>query len=136
MGNGTKIKMAEKRVGGGTPLDAIRLEEKRIALRRALKREYMRQCFEPKNMMEGKRVFDSAFYRFNAIQNSSEHLVRSNARNFGMWCFYFAIPTIFLWQHFHKDCLKYEQDCRDGKVAINANQRRHFVHVVEKMFFI
>merc|ERR1739844_720296 len=95
-----KIKMAEKRVGGGTPLDAIRLEE--------------------------KRVFDAAFYRFNAIQNSSEHLVRQNARNFGLWCVYFAIPTYFLWQHFHKDCLKYEQDCRDGKIAINANNRRHF----------
>ena len=34
-------------VGGGTPLSEIRLEEKRVALRRALKREYMKQGYDP-----------------------------------------------------------------------------------------
>merc|ERR1711981_517196 len=122
----TLVKLAENRVGGGTPVSEIRLEEKRIALRRALKREYMKQSFEPENVMSGKRVFDAAFYRFNSIQNSSELLVRQNFRNFGLYCCYFIIPTYLLWKHYTKECEQNERDIRDGKIAINAMSRRHF----------
>ena len=80
-----------------------RLEEKRIALRRALKREYMKQYWDPKNMEAGKRVFDSAFYRFNAIQNSNELLVRNNFRQFGIFCATFIIPVILITKHMQKD---------------------------------
>merc|ERR1712018_513461 len=114
-----KIKMGDSQSGGGTPLSEIRLEEKRIALRRALKREYMRQHFEPENVMAGKRVFDAAFYRFNAIQNSGEILVRANFRNFGLWCLYFIVPVYLLWKHYTIECRQWEKDCRDGKIAIN-----------------
>ena len=80
-----------------------RLEEKRIALRRALKREYMKQYWDPENMKNGKRVFDSAFYRFNAVQNSTELLVRHNARQFGILCATFIIPVILITKHMQKD---------------------------------
>merc|ERR1712025_946791 len=122
----TLVKMAENRVGGGTPLSEIRLEEKRIALRRALKREYMRQTYEPENVISGKRLFDAAFYRFNSIQNSSEILVRQSFRNFFLYLLYFPIPTYLLWKHYTNDCLQWEKDIREGKIAINAPARQHF----------
>ena len=83
-------------VGGGTPLSEIRLEEKRVALRRALKREYMKQGYDPagSNATGGKRVFDAAFYRWGAIHNSQEILVRSSVRNFGIYFATFIIPVI------------------------------------------
>ena len=83
-------------VGGGTPLSEIRLEEKRVALRRALKREYMRQGYDPagSNATGGKRVFDAAFYRWSAIHNSQEILVRQTVRNFGVYAITFIIPVI------------------------------------------
>ena len=62
-------------VGGGTPLSEARLEEKRRVLRRALKKEYMNQRFNPEMYPSGRRVFDTAFMRWNALQNSSDILV-------------------------------------------------------------
>jgi len=116
--------MAEQ-AGGGTPLNEIRLEEKRIALRRALKREYMRQAYHPENIEQGKRVFDAAFYRFNAIQNSTEYMVRNKGRTFGMWCLTFLIPVVLMTRQGLKDYHRYDKDCRAGKVAINHPQRKY-----------
>ena len=62
-------------VGGGTPLSEARLEEKRRVLRRALKKEYMNQRFNPAMHPSGRRVFDTAFARWSALQNSSDVLV-------------------------------------------------------------
>ena len=62
-------------VGGGTPLSEARLEEKRRVLRRALKKEYMNQRYNPEMYPSGRRVFDTAFMRWSAIQNSSDVLV-------------------------------------------------------------
>ena len=72
------------------------MEEKRVALRRALKREYMKQGYDPagSNATGGKRVFDAAFYRWSAIHNSQEILVRSSVRNFGIYFATFIIPVI------------------------------------------
>ena len=91
-------------VGGGTPLSEIRLEEKRVALRRALKREYMRQGYDPAGSnATGKRVFDSAFYRWSAIHNSQEILVRNSVRNFGVYAVTFIIPVIVFAKILNRD---------------------------------
>ena len=42
----------------------------------------------------GKRVFDAAFYRWGAIHNSQEILVRQTVRNFGVYAITFIIPVI------------------------------------------
>ena len=42
----------------------------------------------------GKRVFDAAFYRWGAIHNSQEILVRQSVRNFGVYAITFIIPVI------------------------------------------
>merc|ERR1712062_286330 len=93
-----KIKMGDSQSGGGTPLSEVRLEEKRIALRRALKREYMRQYYGPENQgYTGKQVFDAAFHRYNALQNSQVKMVKMNFGNFLIWAGTFAIPTYIAW---------------------------------------
>ena len=74
-------------------MSEIKLEEKRVALRRALKREYMRQAYHPENIMSGKRVFDAAFYRWSAIHNSQEILVRRNWRAMAIYFGTFILPV-------------------------------------------
>merc|ERR1712051_33011 len=115
-----KIKMAD-RVGGGTPLSEIRLEEKRVALRRALKREYMKQGYNPAG---GKRVFDAAFYRWSAIHNSQEILVRSSVRNFGIYFATFIIPVIIGTKIINSDMMNFEKGIRDGKIGLNDPSRK------------
>ena len=58
------------------------LEEKRNVLRRALKREYIKQRFDPKHYggQSGPQVFDAAFMRWNALQNSNDYMMKLNAR--------------------------------------------------------
>merc|ERR1712088_694349 len=119
-----KIKMAD-RVGGGTPLSEIRLEEKRVALRRALKREYMRQGYDPAGSnATGKRVFDAAFYRWSAIHNSQEILVRSSVRNFGIYFATFIIPVIIVTKIINSDMMNCEKSIRDGKIGLNDPSRK------------
>ena len=80
------------------------MEEKRVALRRALKREYMRQGYDPAGSnATGKRVFDSAFYRWSAIHNSQEILVRNTVRNFGVYAVTFIIPVIVFAKILNRD---------------------------------
>ena len=64
-------------VGGGTPPYERMLEAKRDVLRRALKREYMKQRFDPKHYggQTGPQVFDTAFMRWNALQNSADYMM-------------------------------------------------------------
>merc|ERR1739844_40514 len=119
-----KIKMAD-RVGGGTPLSEIRLEEKRVALRRALKREYMRQGYDPAGSnATGKRVFDAAFYRWSAIHNSQEILVRNTVRNFGVYAVTFLIPVIVFAKILNRDQTEFERGCRAGEIGLNHPTRK------------
>ena len=57
---------------------------------------------------QGKRVFDAAFYRFNAIQNSTEYMVRNKGRTFGMWCLTFLIPVVLMTRQGLKDYVSIE----------------------------
>lgn len=77
----------------GINVAEAKLEEKRMALRRALKREYLRQAFDPQAYPSGRRVFDTAMYRFAALQNSSANYVVQNARNFFMYLGVFWVPV-------------------------------------------
>ena len=107
-------------VGGGTPLSEIRLEEKRVALRRALKREYMRQGYDPAGSnATGKRVFDSAFYRWSAIHNSQEILVRNTVRNFGVYAVTFIIPVIVFAKILNRDQVNVQKLLYTGSVMAN-----------------
>ena len=87
--------------GGGTPLSEVRLEEKRIALRRALKREYMSQYYGPRQGFEGKAVFDAAFYRWNALQNSQSKMVKMNFGNFLIWVGTCGLPVYLSWKWYN-----------------------------------
>ena len=108
-------------VGGGTPLSEIRLEEKRVALRRALKREYMRQGYDPAGSnATGKRVFDAAFYRWSAIHNSQEILVRNTVRNFGVYAVTFLIPVIVFAKILNRDQVSVQKLLYTGSVMANC----------------
>ena len=88
-------------------MSEIKLEEKRVALSRALKREYMRQAYHPENIMSGKRVFDAAFYRWSAIHNSQEILVRRNWRAMAIYFGTFILPVCFGAKILNKDCVSF-----------------------------
>merc|ERR1712025_65763 len=119
-----KIKMAD-RVGGGTPLSEIRLEEKRVALRRARKREYMKRGYDPAgSSATGKTIFDSAMMRWGAVHNSQEILIRKNGRNFGMYVLTFIIPTILLTKMVNRDHMEYERAIRAGEIGVNHPSRK------------
>lgn len=111
-------------VGGGTPLSEIRLEEKRVALRRALKREYMRQGYDPAgSTATGKRVFDSAFYRWGAIHNSQEILIRNTVRNFGVYFATFIIPVILLTKMINRDMVSVQKSLYTQCSRMNLNKK-------------
>ena len=81
-------------VSGGTPVSEVRLEEKRNALRRAMKREFMRQGFNTKNHDQdvGKRAFDTALMRFHAFHNTMESRVVLNSRHFMLFFATIIVP--------------------------------------------
>ena len=85
-------------VGGGTPPYERMLEAKRDVLRRALKREYMKQRFDPKHYggQTGPQVFDTAFMRWNALQNSADYMMKLNARTTLMYVGIVLAPIYFL----------------------------------------
>ena len=58
-------------------------------LRRALKKEYMNQRLNPEMYPSGRRVFDTAFMRWNALQNSSDIMVSK----LQCWTLMFAVMT-------------------------------------------
>merc|ERR1711944_125774 len=117
-------KMGDPAVGGGTPLSEVRLEEKRVALRRALKREYISQYYGPRQGYSGKQVFDAAFYRYNALQNSQSKMVKMNWGNFLIWVGTFAFPVGVVWQWYNRHHARFEKGCRDAKVPIDHPTRR------------
>merc|ERR1712018_208410 len=120
-----KIKMGDTPSGGGTPLSEVRLEEKRIALRRALKREYMGQYYSPENQgYTGKHVFDAAFHRYNALQNSQVKMVKMNFGNFLIWAGTFAMPVGIAWCWYCRHQKRFKNGCREGKVGIDHPSRR------------
>jgi hypothetical protein len=81
-------------VGGGTSVAEARLEGKRHVLRQALKKEYMRQVYNPANYgpHEGKNLFDTSFARWSALQNSTDYLAKRNFRTFGAFLVFSIIP--------------------------------------------
>ena len=119
-------------VGGGTPLSEIRLEEKRVALRRALKREYMKQGYDPAGSNStGKRVFDSAFYRWSAVHNSQEVLIRNTTRNFGMYMVTFIIPVILLTKMYNRDHVSVQKSLYKAKFFQEATFFHHHFYLPE-----
>merc|ERR1712113_1234355 len=108
-----------ERVGGGTPLSEARLEEKRRVLRRALKKEYMNQRYNPEMYPSGRRVFDTAFMRWSAIQNSSDVLVKKNTGNALKYFFSFIAPVVFVTWFLNTRQAKFEEKCRAGEMPIN-----------------
>ena len=99
------------------------MEEKRVALRRALKREYMKQGYDPagSNATGGKRVFDAAFYRWSAIHNSQEILVRSSVRNFGIYFATFIIPVIIGTKIINSDMVSVQKLLFAQFLSLNLN---------------
>jgi len=113
-----------ERVGGGTPLSEARLEEKRRVLRRALKKEYMNQRYNPEMYMQGRRVFDTAFHRWNAMQNSGDLFVKQNAGNAMKYFGFFIFPVGILAYSLYKAQTEYDRRARNGEWPINAKNRK------------
>ena len=100
------------------------MEEKRVALRRALKREYMKQGYDPAGSnATGKRVFDSAFYRWAAIHNSQEVLIRNSVRNFGVYCVTFIIPVILLTKMLNRDMVSVQKSLYTQCSRMDLNKK-------------
>ena len=85
-------------VGGGATDYERQLEAKRNVLRRALKREYIKQRFDPKSYAgdTGPAVFDAAFYRWQATHNSTDYLMRNNFRAKALFVGIILAPTLLL----------------------------------------
>jgi len=113
-----------ERVGGGTPLSEARLEEKRRVLRRALKKEYMNQRYNPEMYMQGRRVFDTAFHRWNAMQNSGDLLVKHSTGNALKYFGTFVLPTIIVGYSIYRAQMEYDRRARAGEWPINAKNRK------------
>merc|ERR1711976_945199 len=111
--NINKMADIKERIGGGTPPYERMLEAKRDVLRRALKREYMKQRFDPKHYggQTGPQVFDTAFMKLNA-------------RTTLMYVGIVLAPIYFLTKYTTYRRETFEQACREGKVPIDDNRRR------------
>eukprot|EP00088_Acartia_fossae_P048428 TRINITY_DN52854_c0_g1_i1.p1 TRINITY_DN52854_c0_g1~~TRINITY_DN52854_c0_g1_i1.p1 ORF type:complete len:120 (-),score=23.72 TRINITY_DN52854_c0_g1_i1:393-752(-) len=110
--------------GGGTPFNEALLEQKRQAIRQALKHEYIHKRFSPKAMDQGGVVFDAAVQRWHALQFTyGDHFVPT-LRNFGRMCVYLS-PIVFIYYAMegphHKE---YKKAVARGEVPYDAPARK------------
>merc|ERR1711994_502278 len=81
-----------KRIGGGTPPYEAMLEKKRAAIRRAMKMQYIKTAYDPRNYnRDGSSIaFDANMARWQAAVNTRHKFFYPTLRNFT----YFAITTL------------------------------------------
>ncbi len=81
------------------------LENKRNVLRRALKKEFIRTAYPPRNFGEeqGVRVFDTAMARWHALHNSYEFIGQRNWKNGLVFAATWVIPFSFLLYQVRKE---------------------------------
>ena len=105
----------------------------------------MNQRYNPEMYMQGRRVFDTAFHRWNAMQNSGDLLVSFKLQNFSknhISIFYlklqvkhnagnalkgfgtFILPTIIVGYSIYRAQMEYDRRARAGEWPINAKNRK------------
>ena len=113
-------------MGGGTSSYEAMLEQKRAALRRALKTEYIRKVYNPKSYTpEGYvEVHDAALTRWHAMQKTVPEYWFPNIRSA---LFAFCLVGVPLCTHMaltHWDKKDFERKCRNGEYAYDDPKRQ------------
>jgi len=116
-----------ERVGGGTARSEALLEQKRRVLRNALKGEFIRKKYNPKNYSaDGGVIFDAAVQRWHALQFTYGDHFKPSFTNFTKYFFMVGVPIIafhqLLYGPHHKE---YLQLIERGEVAYNAHPRKY-----------
>jgi hypothetical protein len=111
-------------IGGGTPYYEALLEEKRRAIRHALKHEYIHRRYSPQAMEQGGIVFDAAMQRWHSLQFTyGDHFVPS-VRNFMKFSLVSIIPLCTLYYvAFGPHYMKFHEAIRKGEVPITHPKR-------------
>jgi len=84
-----------KRIGGGTsPYEAV-LERKRAAIRRAMKMQYIKTVYDPRNYnRDGSSIaFDSNMARWQAMMNTRPQFFYPTVRNLAWFAISMVIPV-------------------------------------------
>lgn len=68
--------------GGGTSAYEAHLEQKRAAIRKAMKSEWLKQRYNPQTYVNGGHVFDAAMYRWNAMRCTQGDYFYPTIKNF------------------------------------------------------
>eukprot|EP00088_Acartia_fossae_P066257 TRINITY_DN8204_c0_g1_i1.p1 TRINITY_DN8204_c0_g1~~TRINITY_DN8204_c0_g1_i1.p1 ORF type:complete len:124 (-),score=31.02 TRINITY_DN8204_c0_g1_i1:189-560(-) len=70
------------KIGGGTPYNEAVLQEKRKAIRNALKHEWIQKKFHPNAASQGGVIFDAALQRWTALQFTYGEHFKPSLKNF------------------------------------------------------
>jgi len=105
------------RIGGGTsPYEAM-LERKRMAIRRALKMQYIKTIYDPRNYnREGaSEFFDANMVRYHAMLNTRHEYFYPTARNMTFFFLTLVIPIGIIVSNLKASSQKYIDNVMGGE---------------------
>ena len=101
------------------------LERKRAALRRALKAEYIKNVYNPKNYTRQGYVeyHDAAIMRYHAMQKTVPEYWFPTWRGFALFSVMYLAPVFFHHYLHLNDRVNFEKKCRTGEYAYDDPAR-------------
>jgi len=123
----TIVKMEDdlKRYGGGTrPYDAV-LERKRQAIRRALKMQYVKTIYDPRNYERSgaTRIFDANMARYHALHMTRPDFYYPTLRNVAWAGFVMVFPIVCIYKQYTAEHGRWIANVRNGKWPYDHPER-------------
>merc|ERR1712243_400701 len=106
-----------KRIGGGTPPYEAMLEKKRAAIRRAMKMQFIKTVYDPRNYnKDGSSIaFDSNLARWQAMTNTRHEFFYPTVRNFAFFAITMIIPPMFIYFNIGEERIRWTENVMNGK---------------------